>query len=141
MVGRFNTIAVIVSPETMAGSVQPTVLTMGLIAILTGYLKVSRRSARPLERAVDPASACYHNDLDLELGSRVFCTSHDVTGHLRAGRNAIGMMLGNGWFAAEADVPPSPSHRKPYGERPQLLLQFEAELADGERVRAASGPG
>ena len=67
--------------------------------------------------------------------------SHDVTGLLRAGRNAVGVMLGNGWYAAEADVPPSPSHRKPYGDRPRLLLQLEVELTEGEPVRLASGTG
>ena len=44
VVGRFRTMAVMVSPETMTGRVHPMVLTIGLIATLTGYLKVSRRS-------------------------------------------------------------------------------------------------
>jgi alpha-L-rhamnosidase len=106
-----------------------------------GYCELRINGAKVGRRVLDPASTYYHNDMDLELGSRVFYVVHDVTGHLQAGRNAIGVMLGNGWFAAEADVPPSPSHRQPYGERPQLLLQFEAELADGARVRVASGRG
>ena len=89
---------------------------------------------------LDPASTYFHNDQELELGSRVLYASHDVTGHLRAGRNAVAVMLGNGWYAAEADVPPSPRHRQPYGDRPRLLLQLEAELTGGARVRLASGP-
>ena len=104
-----------------------------------GYCELRINGAKVGRRVLDPASAYYHNDLDLELDSRVFYVVHDVTRHLHDGRNAIGVMLGNGWFAAEADVPPSPSHRQPYGDRPRLLLQLEAELTDGARVRLASG--
>ena len=38
MVGKLNTMAVMVSPDTMPGSVQPIVRMIGLMAILTGYL-------------------------------------------------------------------------------------------------------
>ena len=106
-----------------------------------GYYELRINGAKVGRQVLDPASTYYHNDLPLELGARVLYASHDVTGHLRAGRNAVGVMLGNGWFAAEADVPPSPSHRQPYGERPRLLLQLEVELAEGEPVRLASGAG
>ena len=106
-----------------------------------GYYELRINGAKVGRQVLDPASTYYHNDLPLELGARVLYASHDVTGHLRAGRNAVGVMLGNGWYAAEADVPPSPSHRQPYGERPRLLLQLEVELAEGEPVRLASGAG
>ena len=106
-----------------------------------GYYELRINGAKVGRQVLDPASSYYHNDLELELGSRVLYTSHDVSGHLRAGRNAVGVMLGNGWYAAEADVPPSPSHRKPYGEQPRLLLQLEVEPVEGEPVRLASGAG
>ena len=106
-----------------------------------GYYELRINGTKVGRQVLDPASSYYHNDQELELGARVLYASHDVTGHLRAGRNAIGVMLGNGWYAAEADVPPSPSHRQPYGERPQLLLQLEVELAEGEPVRLASSAG
>ena len=106
-----------------------------------GYYELRINGAKVGRQVLDPASTYYHNDLELELGARVLYASHDVTGHLRAGRNAVGVMLGNGWYAAEADVPPAPSHRQPYGGRPRLLLQLEAELAEGEPVRLASGAG
>jgi hypothetical protein len=51
-VGRFRTIAVIASPEIIAGSSQPIVLIKGLIAIRTGYLNKSFPSETPLARAV-----------------------------------------------------------------------------------------
>ena len=106
-----------------------------------GYYELRINGAKVGRQVLDPASSYYHNDLKLELGARVLYASHDVSGHLRAGHNAVGVMLGNGWYAAEADVPPSPSHRKPYGGRPRLLLQLEAELTEGEPVRLASGAG
>ena len=106
-----------------------------------GYYELRINGAKVGRQVLDPASSYYHNDLELELGSRVLYTSHDVSGHLRAGRNAVGVMLGNGWYAAEADVPPSPSHRKPYGERPRLLLQLEVEPVEGEPERLVSGTG
>ena len=106
-----------------------------------GYYELRINGAKVGRQVLDPASTYYHNDLPLELGARVLYASHDVTGHLRAGSNAVGVMLGNGWYAAEADVPPSPSHRKPYGDRPRLLLQLEVELTEGEPVRVASGTG
>ena len=90
------------------------------------------------DRVLDPATTYYHNDQPLELGSRVLYATHDVTRHLRPGPNAVGVMLGNGWYGAEDDVPSSPSHREPYGDRPVALLQLEAELADGGSVRLVS---
>ena len=104
-----------------------------------GYYELRINGAKVGRQVLDPASTYYHNDLPLELGARALYASHDVTAHLGAGRNAVGVMLGNGWYAAEADVPPSPSHREPYGDRPRLLLQLEVELAGGGVVRLASG--
>ena len=106
-----------------------------------GYYELRVNGAKVGRQVLDPASTCYHNDLELELGARVLYASHDVTGHLQEGRNAVGVMLGNGWYAAEEDVPPSPSHRQAYGDRPRRLLQLEAELTEGEPVRLASGAG
>ena len=65
---------------------------------------------------------------------RVHFQSHDVTALLRAGGNAIGAILGDGWYCghiAEKD-------RQFYGERPQLLLQLEIEPADGPAVTIVS---
>ena len=106
-----------------------------------GYYELRINGEKVGTQVLDPASTYYHNDVPLELGARVLYASHDVTAFLGAGRNAVGVMLGNGWYAAEADVPPSPSHRKPYGDRPRLRLQLNVELAGGEGVRLASGPG
>ena len=52
MVSRLMTMATMVSPETMAGRMNDTVLTMGFRAMRTGYLNSSRCSSTPLARAV-----------------------------------------------------------------------------------------
>ena len=103
-----------------------------------GFYELYINGRRVGDRMLDPAITYYHNDQPAELGSRVLYATYDVTRHLRAGANAVGVMLGNGWYSAEDDVPPSPSHREPYGDRPVLLLRLEVELAGGETVRLVS---
>ena len=50
--GMSSTIEMMVAPEIMCGSVQPMVLTMGLMAMRTGYLNSSLLSLSPFDRAV-----------------------------------------------------------------------------------------
>ena len=54
-----------------------------------------------------------------------YCT-YDVTTLLRQGSNAIGMMLGNGWFSA-----PTIFNIKPWSDRPQAILQMTVTYDDG----------
>ena len=105
-----------------------------------GYYELYVNGQRVGDQVLDPATTYYHNDQPAELGSRVLYATHDVTRHLRAGPNAVGMMLGNGWYSAEDDVPPSPSHREPYGDRPVGLLQLEVELEGGATARLVTDP-
>ena len=51
-VGSPTTIAVSASPETSAGSTPPMVLTIGLMAMRSGYLNSRRPSSSPLARPV-----------------------------------------------------------------------------------------
>lgn len=75
-----------------------------------------------------------------DYDQRILYVTHDVTDLLHQGRNALGAMLGNGWFS-------EPVSRN-YGNRPQMLLELVVELADGtvQRVtsdkswRASTGP-
>ncbi len=70
----------------------------------------------------------------------------DVTGMLREGRNALGAILGDGWFRGRLGFGSGRSNI--YGDRLALLAQLEITYADGtvERVvtdeswRAAPGP-
>ncbi|MBN1419473.1 MAG: family 78 glycoside hydrolase catalytic domain [Planctomycetes bacterium] len=61
-----------------------------------------------------------------DYDKRMFYVVHDVTSRLRAGRNAVAVMLGNGWFCPA------------YGAAPVLLLQLEVRLTDGTRVLVQS---
>ena len=103
-----------------------------------GYHELFCNGARVGDHVLDPATTYYHNDQPFPLGSRVLYVTHDLTDLLRPGVNALGVVLGHGWYSAEADVPPSPDHREPYGPRPCLLLQLHVELADGRHVSVAS---
>lgn len=70
----------------------------------------------------------------------------DVTGLLRAGHNAVGAMLGDGWFRGRLGF--GGGRPNIYGDRLALLAQLEVEYADGttqriltdERWRTATGP-
>ncbi|GAB4580167.1 MAG: glycoside hydrolase family 78 protein [Anaerolineales bacterium] len=70
----------------------------------------------------------------------------DVTAHLREGRNALGAILGDGWFRGRIGF--GGGQRNTYGKHLALLAQLEIQYADGTREvivtdetwRAATGP-
>lgn len=72
--------------------------------------------------------------------------TYDVTALLGEGRNAIGAVLGNGWYRGRLGY--HGGRRNIYGDRLALLAQLEIEYADGRREvvatdddwRAATGP-
>jgi alpha-L-rhamnosidase len=80
-----------------------------------------------------------------DFRKRVFYQTYDVTSQVRRGDNAIGAILGDGWYAS---VLAHHCRRKYYGGDPRFLAQLEIELADGtmqvvasdERWTAAVGP-
>jgi alpha-L-rhamnosidase len=84
------------------------------------------------DHVLDPVTSDYRK--------RVYYVTYDVTDILGKGTNAVGVMLGNGWFS-------EPGHLK-YGDSPRLLLQMNIEFADGTRTsiktdktwKTASGP-
>lgn len=65
--------------------------------------------------------------------------TYDVTEHLRAGENAAGVMLGNGWYNCHT---PEVWHfdKASWRDYPKLLLQIEATLEDGSQVVVCSDP-
>lgn len=65
-----------------------------------------------------------------EYDKTVLYAVHDVTGMLARGVNAIGVMLGNGWYC-EPGV-------ERYGDSPRLRLQLQVEYADGRRAMFVS---
>jgi alpha-L-rhamnosidase len=70
--------------------------------------------------------------------------TYDLTSRLKPGDNAVGVMLGNGWYRGEL----MGGRRNAYGERLALLLQIDVTYRDGSREtigsdgtwRAATGP-
>lgn len=61
--------------------------------------------------------------------------TYDVTSALRAGENALGATLGDGWWSGYLGFKGAIRH---YGERPALLLKLDIEYADGSRERVVS---
>lgn len=103
-----------------------------------GYYELYINGKKVGDRVLDPASTYYNNDQPFKLGSRVLYSTYDVTDYLQKGANALGVMLGNGWYSADGDVPPSPAWRAPYGDRPRLILQMNVELTDGKNLSVVS---
>ncbi|MBO8140910.1 MAG: family 78 glycoside hydrolase catalytic domain [Firmicutes bacterium] len=77
---------------------------------------------------------------------RLTYQTYDVTSLIRKGRNAIGAILGDGWFRGRLGF--GGGRRNIYGERLALLAQLEIDYANGTRDcivtdetwRAATGP-
>ena len=67
------------------------------------------------DHVLDPATTDYHK--------RTLYVTYDVTDLLRPGANAVGVMLGNGWYCEPG--------RMKYGRSPRLLMQMHVDLADG----------
>ncbi|BDI29059.1 alpha-L-rhamnosidase [Capsulimonas corticalis] len=80
-----------------------------------------------------------------DYDKRIQYQSYDVTALLRQGGNALGAVLGDGWYSGYLGFDVQRDH---YGDRPQLLAQLVIEYADGARElivtdgnwRAATGP-
>lgn len=69
-----------------------------------------------------------------DYNKRIQYQAYDVTGMLQTGQNAIGAMLGEGWYAGRVgltQVVKDGPIRHLYGDRPRLLVQLQVELADG----------
>jgi len=70
-----------------------------------------------------------------DYDKRVLYVAYDVTRQLRAGANAIGVMLGNGrYYAPRAQ---EPIRMRSFGT-PRLLLQMDLEFADGHKQQVVS---
>jgi alpha-L-rhamnosidase len=113
-----------------------------------GYYELILNGVRVGDHVLDPASTTYdhHPDLRDENGAparvnapRVLYVTHDVRSHLRPGPNAIGLMLGRGWYSIEE--PAARKMNRIWGDRPIGLVQLEVELERGDRVHIVSDGG
>ncbi|MDQ5850545.1 MAG: glycoside hydrolase family 78 protein [Chloroflexota bacterium] len=90
------------------------------------------------DHVLAPGWTSYHHRLRYQ--------TFDVTDLLREGRNAIGAMLGDGWYRGRLGF--GGGRRNIYGDRLALLAQLEIEYADGttdivvtdDDWRATTGP-
>jgi alpha-L-rhamnosidase len=64
--------------------------------------------------------------------------AYDVTGMIKPGKNAIGALLGSGWYRGNLCYD---WQRNIYGSRLGLLLQLVIQYKDGKTDIVASGPG
>lgn len=103
-----------------------------------GYYELSINGSKVGDRVLDPATTYYHNVRPLPLRSRVLYATYDVTAALKPGPNAVGVMLGQGWYSGDVNSAPEIVEVVPYGDRPRLILQMNVELADGRTVRLVS---
>ena len=92
-----------------------------------GLSELQINGTKVSDRVLSPALTDY--------SKRVFYITDDVTRRLSAGKNAMGVMLGNGrYFPPRTRVPIG---TQGYGY-PKLLLQLELEYADGRHETVAS---
>jgi len=92
-----------------------------------GYYELRLNGERVGDSLLDPAWTTY--------SKRVLYSTYDVTEMLRQGGNAVGIMVGNGWY--------NPLPMKMWGRynirdyltvgRPRAILQLDIEYADGSR--------
>ncbi len=76
---------------------------------------------------------------------RILYDTYDVTDLLQTGPNAVGAILGDGWYSGYVGFKRERAH---YGEQPQFLMQLDLRLADGsthviasdETWKASAGP-
>lgn len=96
------------------------VLRARLFVVGLGYAEVSLNGERVGDRLLDPAQTDYDE--------RVFVTTHDVTQLVTPGTNALGVMLGDGFYSQSRVW----AEWMSYGP-PVLLLQLVLDFADGRR--------
>ena len=73
-----------------------------------------------------------------DFSKRILYRAYDVTGQIINGENALGAVIGDGWYASFMAA----VGRYPWSNAPRCLLaQLELTFADGSREVIASGPG
>ena len=96
-----------------------------------GLHEVTINGKRVGDHQLDPAWTDY--------ASRVFYVSHDVTPLLQQGENAIGVMLGRGFYGLLTNDAWNTEHAVWIGQ-PKLLLEMQIQYEDGTSERIVSDP-
>jgi alpha-L-rhamnosidase len=118
--------------------IRPGVTRARLYVTSLGVYEVQLNGSTVGDHVLAPGWTSYHH--------RLCYQTFDVTGLLHEGRNAIGAILGDGWYRGRLGF--GGGRRNIYGDRLALLAQLEIEYVDGatecigtdEQWRAATGP-
>jgi len=87
-----------------------------------GYYEMSLNSQKVGDHKLDPAFTKYD--------TRALYVTYDVTDSLKSGKNAIGVMLGNGWFNMHTRAEWN-FDRSPWRDEPKMILQMNITYQDG----------
>ncbi len=113
--------------RAMSLSKRPTRATAYISGL--GYYELYLNGKRVGDHVLDPGFTDYDK--------RVLYVTYDVTGQLLAGANALGLVLGNGWYH-----PITPDlfgfEKAPWRQPPRLLINIDLDYADGIRETIAS---
>jgi len=66
-----------------------------------------------------------------DYDTRVQYQTFDVTALLEPGENAVGAVVGDGWYCGQLGWTFAPTFTRHYGQTPELWLQLHLEYADG----------
>jgi alpha-L-rhamnosidase len=88
-----------------------------------GYYELYLNGTKVGDHVLDPGWTTYDK--------RVLYTTYDITSLLQSGPNAVGVMLGQGWYGSK---PQEPRATAPRG----LILQMSIEQEDGRLIRVVS---
>ena len=117
------------------------------------YLRHTFQVEKPVLRATAYASALGLYEMRLngrrvgdqffdpgwtDYEKRVYYRAFDVTSLLHPGANAIGAILGDGWYSGYVGYKPERDH---YGKHPRFRAHVEIEYRDGNREVVASDAG
>ena len=103
--------------------VQPGVTRARLYVTALGVYEIQLNGATVGDHALDPGWTSYHHRLRYQ--------TFDVTSLLREGYNAIGAILGDGWYRGRLGFNNASGRRNIYGDRLALLAQLEITYANG----------
>ncbi len=87
-----------------------------------GYYELHLNGKQVGHRLLDPGYTRYDK--------RVLYATYDVTAQLKRGPNALGVILGNGWYNVHTKAVWN-FHEAPWRAAPKLLLQLRLEYSDG----------
>ncbi|NLN17833.1 MAG: family 78 glycoside hydrolase catalytic domain [Firmicutes bacterium] len=112
-------------------SLQPDIDSARVYICGLGYYELYVNGTRIGDRRLDPAFTRYDR--------RALYTAYDVTAALKKGANAIGVILGNGYYNQHLPDVWGFEHA-PWRDYPKLILQLHVRFADGSETAIVTDP-